>query len=210
MHSLQSSSGWGILAAPSKRARRQTDSLATLKWPHQHRTLFEKKGLLWTDLPRLSDDDLMCFPGLCELSEREIEVLRYVDVACFPEVEMRVIDVSRSIHRCRATRGFTPTVLPGSRLYLTNKCRLMHPAECLRVQNLDFSQDLLGNFDPSLLQSLAGNAFDAGCCLAVIISTCVALARGAARSAVGSPVAGIRSPSPDSDHDDDVGCLERQ
>lgn len=79
------------------------------------------------------------------------------------------------------------TILPKGQKYLSNKCRLLTGYESLMLQGLFWSHEqdtLLQSMDNDLLLSLAGNAFEASCCSAVLLACILVQAASANDCAV--------------------------
>lgn len=168
------------------------------KWPRLHADMYWSQGLRWEVAQSFSDQDLIVFPGLASLTQREVEVLELAGIKQFPEEPGRLIETSQKAGRATPRTGSSPAIIPRGRVYLTDKCRLMDPVEALRLQSLHFPEHVLRTTEPRVLQSLAGNAFEGGCCLATIVATCTALAHGAASRAA-------RAPSMEVDSDSESG-----
>jgi hypothetical protein len=80
----------------------------------------------------------------------------------------------------------------------------MHPYEALRCQGIYLPEATLNGFALALIQSLAGNAFDTGCCLAVLVATLALIATGAGPWLSGAgPVAEPCEDNGPSDDDDE-------
>ena len=75
------------------------------------------------------------------------------------------------------------SVVPGMRRYVTSRCRFLLGLEALRNQYIWYPSEVAGELyimPSKFLAGLAGNYFDGGCYSAVLLSTCVFLAQGAA------------------------------
>ena len=116
------------------------------------------------------------FPGLLEISARQCEVLHICN-ATFPSDEESSICLSQSGGRQKVHVGSFPTILPGGKQFLLHRCRLMHPWESLRLQGMFLPDVLLSAFSHNAIQQLAGNAFESGCCAAVLFVLQVVLSR---------------------------------
>eukprot|EP00974_Lingulodinium_polyedra_P003102 291898-Lingulodinium_polyedra.AAC.1 len=154
--------GW----LPHERKRPKTTATSACRpmWPQRHRALFQAQGLNWEDAHPLDQDSdvLHLFPGLAVLSDREREILTLAGIRQFPTAEEVSIEITQSAGRQRLHLEHCSTILPRGRQYLGKRCRLMHSHEALRCQGLYLADEVLCIFKPQLLQSLAGNAFEAG------------------------------------------------
>lgn len=159
-------------------------------WWKLHSEAFSKSGTSRADLPQFTDDDIAAFPYLGILTARQLEELHLQGVRDFPERIQRVLDISQCLSRSTPSLGHSPVVTPHAELYLSCRCRSIHPVEQFRLQGIYFPDEVLGGFrnDLQLLSSLAGNAFEVSCCVAVILSAWVAVSSGssAARALVSS------------------------
>lgn len=165
----------GIANTPLQKRRR----IAPLKWQGEHSQRFFDAGLSPNDIPKFDWQLLLEFPGLAQLSKREVEVLFLSGVRCFPEESPRFIELTMSISRCMVRADCVSAVTPKYRQFLTRQCRLVHAYESFALQGLEFERRILERFDCALLQSLAGNAFETGCCLATMVSSLVSMSYGA-------------------------------
>ena len=187
------------------KAKKKASSARTLqhkdkmKWHRSHERAFQRVGLNWAASLHISPDSIMLWPGLAQLYAREVEILQYHGINEFPEETLRTIQVSQSLGRCPPMLGVCPAIIPRGRVYVSTKCRLLHPVEALRVHSLEFPSDRLAQVKDAALQDLAGNAFEAGCCLASIVSTLACLASAScACGAIAAESAGSDSDSGDS------------
>ena len=93
----------------------------------------------------------------------------------------RLIDVAPSVDRKSigsVTAGKCSTVTASARFYVSSKCRFAVGQEALALQGLHFGdmQVRLEQMPQALLRNLAGNAFHAWCCAAVVHSSVELLA----------------------------------
>ena len=174
------SSGGIILPSVSKfgqrgkRSESSRQSVSDPKWHKKHEKAYEQAGKPWSLALRFSEYQLDCFPGLNALVDRQVEVLDMVGVVAFPEAFGRSVELKHNVERCRPAAEAS-CILPGGMQYLTHKCRMMHPFEALMLQGIDVSPHMVRQFKGSLVQSLAGNAFETSCCLATMLCTMVSL-----------------------------------
>ena len=167
------------------------------KWHALHKNMYNHLKRDWkNDAPSFDEETLLLYPGLSVLSTREIQVLELsAGIESFAAAGcLHAVDVSQSANRTRPMHNITPTVLPGGKVYLSDRCRVMHPIECMRAQGLHFPVAELCQFSECLLQNLAGNAFDVSSCLACIVATCVILAHGCSSGDRGEGTSDSSSP----------------
>ena len=108
-----------------------------LSWPEQHARLSLRTGhSQWWLSTHPSEETLTEYPGLRELSERELDVLATHRVQ-YPDVK-GTVDVHQSGARCSVRSHCSHIVTPGSRLYLKHRCRLMSPIESLLLQGIHY------------------------------------------------------------------------
>lgn len=132
------------------------------------------------------DDVQREYPGVKDLTKRSFDLLIMNGVK-FPETVRRIIDVSQSAGRARATMSdMLPCVTPKMAVYMTDRCRLITGQEALRSQGLSWGVErdarLMG-FTNELLLDLAGNAFHSGCCAAMLLSMFATVGVASARAA---------------------------
>jgi len=159
------------------------------KWPEKHYQEYKKRGLEseWCQSRAPDESTLLCFPGLCRLVERHFELLHLAGVTEFPESTCRTIEVSQMIGRDFPRAGQVATLTPTGMKYVTSRCRCLVGVEALRLQSLWFGEcesdrQQLDSMAEEVLLSLAGNAFEGSCCVALIFAACVFLSTGAART----------------------------
>jgi len=73
------------------------------------------------------------------------------------------------------SHGLSTCVTPNMRPWIAHRARLGHGLESLALQNIWFKADQMTDLlshPNSLLQDLAGNAFNGSCCMAVML-TCI-------------------------------------
>ena len=101
------------------------------------------------------------FPGLVELSVREMDVLCVKKIA-FPELRPLTVDVSQNSCRTIAKDGHLSIATPKMRQYLAHLGRLTHGLEAIHFQGIHYGSEhsRLRNYSTSQLQDLAGNAFE--------------------------------------------------
>jgi site-specific DNA-cytosine methylase len=127
---------------------------------------------------RVPDHEVIAqFPWLRKLSVRQFEMLHLKGVRCFPESLPRIIDVSQQLSFCYTSKDIMQCVTPEGIKYMTHKCRALMGVEALQLQGMYFPRDVTDKFSNDLLSSLAGNAFEASCCAAMIFSSLQVLAK---------------------------------
>ena len=194
---------------PTFPKRRRKLASGAVRWPPRHCDLFRARGLQW-DAPHVLDcepDMQQLCPGLADLTQREREVLTLAGVTNYPMTEEVSVEITQSAGRQRLHHEHCSTILPKGRQYLGRRCRLMHPYEALRCHGIYLPEATLSGFAPALIESLAGNAFDTGCCLAVLVATLALISTGAGPRLSGAgPVAEPcedNGPSDDDANDDE-------
>ena len=167
----------GACHCPSGPDDNKDSSKKLEKWPAQHQEYFVAKGLEAQPSTGPSDEMKQLWPGLYDLSRRELDVLRAYGIKDFPEDEPgRCINVQVSLGRQRLADA-SCCVTPSLRLYVTSKCRLLTGHESFALQGVHYGpqNDALLLYDNAFLQNLAGNAFQTLCCQSVLISIMIAL-----------------------------------
>ena len=124
-----------------------------------------------------------------ELSPRELDVALFdhvVRAEDLSEHQVRLLDVSQSIHRTPTGTDTFPTLTPGGRIVAfplpedDAQARLVRGLECLRLQGLDTNmltdveRSAAHTFSQKQLMSLAGNAFS-GPHVAIVMLICLSL-----------------------------------
>jgi site-specific DNA-cytosine methylase len=143
---------------------------AKTKWVGEHSSLLENvvDGVSMTlvNTNTISDELTAMYPGLLDLTARELDVLQMSKVA-FPERRKVTVELSQALMRTRVKHGQTATVTPKMRRYLAHRCRFAHGVEAMNLQCIRFGGGKrlakAHSFPPALLQDLAGNAFNALC-----------------------------------------------
>ena len=170
-------------------------------WPVRHEKAYHARGMDWTQALTFEEATVRRHPGLGRLSQREIEIIELNGVTEFPEREPRIVETSQSLGRyLKPMHGHCGTVFPKARLYLTHRCRLVAPAEMLRLQGIDVPREILLSTPDNVIANLAGNAFDTGCCMATMLVTCLLLSHCSSRRAASVPTS--LSVDEQADHDD--------
>lgn len=170
-------------------ARSATDDCLQQKWHSEQLAQAMQSGVQWWRRETLSCEVLACYPGLASLTDRELGILMLENTR-FPEASLSVIEVSQNSGASRGAdqrqrRDTTfHAVIPRTRQFLTTRCRVMTGLEALFVQNIRYPDDpnfeKVSRFPDSFLRDLAGNAFEAGSCLAAICVATVARSAGCA------------------------------
>ncbi len=150
------------------------------------------------------------FPGLKKLERRQLELLFLLGAAQLPDTRERVADISQNIGYTSLTDHY-PCITPKGAKFLSQRCRLTHGVECMRLQGIWL--DNLRDFDDELLRSLAGNAFETSCYAAVLWASLIFQSHmhflSKARSRIPPNIlleAAVRDPA--SDDDDIKGVWE--
>lgn len=169
-----------------ERRSNESEMRRPAKWRALHQQLFARSPFLKGAEPGKLNAGLMeLFPGLRVLTQRQIETLGIVGVTDFPTLDHHTVELKHNANRTRLSqRGFASCILPGGQQYLTHRCRLMMPVESLRLQGIYVERSVSSSFSPSLLQSLAGNAFEVNCCMATLLATFVWLSQHVPRKSV--------------------------
>jgi hypothetical protein len=150
--------GAGLFVPPNKRGRRGARSVEP-------------------GVGRFHASELQAFPGLHAISDRQVQLLELSGIREFPESLCRCLDLKHSVARLSKPTSIASCILPGGQQYLTSKCRFMHPLESLGLQGICVPSEVSSRFSLPFMQDLAGNAFEASCCLSVIFVTLTVLAR---------------------------------
>ena len=96
---------------------------------------------------QFSESDYATFPSLAGLTRREVWVAELYGVSTWPESQPSAVEVSQSVGRSRVTRGHTPCVCPGSRIYLPHLCRLTHQLENMWLQGIYYNDEVVMTFE---------------------------------------------------------------
>lgn len=166
-------------AIEKKKASADSDA-KNFKWPGKHFDECSASGKKWWDAKPLPPQLRKTFPWLQVASERELDVLRMMNVQ-FPEQECRLVCTQLSLDRARAaSTDESPCVVPRLRGWLTSKCRYLHPLESMRLQGIYLvgESEVAEAYDADFLQDLVGNAFHTGCCAAASIAMLFTIATG--------------------------------
>ena len=165
----------------------KTKSTKKTPWAVKHMKMFEEKGLDWLQPSPINEGLLKLYPGLKELTDREVDALQYNQVQ-YPEQNMRLIDVSQTLNFAKAETEKTGCSTPGMKKYITTVCRCMLGQESLNSQGIHYQekQHQLDQFSNRLLMDLAGNAFHTGCFASVLLATLVTLAMAPSSSSSAS------------------------
>jgi hypothetical protein len=108
----------------------------------------------------------------------------------------RLVEASMSMTRAFVSSTSIGCVFPRMNRWVTSKCRLLHPAEALRLQAINVPSNLLQNMSDATLADLAGNAFHGGCAMAAFFVQFVVCGIGLQRrSGMIPPTVG--APGPD-------------
>lgn len=149
------------------------------KWVQQHYEVALAQGLDWSKQFTFTDEDAEKFPALKELTLRMKDILGAKGVR-LSEEKLRVIELSQSMGRGFERENSVGCCTPKWRPWLTTQNRFVVGHEALYLQGISYSdkpgghEDLL-EFDSSFLTDLAGNAFHAGQCSAMIVAMFCAL-----------------------------------
>ena len=117
-------------------------------------------------------------PYLKCFTARKRQLLRQHCIREFPESTCRVVDISQNFKFGRVVQEIVPCITPKGEKYLSHLCRPILGLESLRLQGFwPSNSELLGSFKETLLQNLAGNAFETSCFAAALWCTMWTLAR---------------------------------
>jgi len=150
------------------------------KWPEQHISRMIERGSFveWGTYGPSNDPDLhKIFPHIALLTSRELDILACNQVT-FPEWPMKIIDISQSVSWTACNCEGAPCVTPHGRLWNTGRCRLLLGLEKLRLQGIYMPRSQLSAFPDNLLGDLAGDAFCASVCYAVLVALFVVSGEG--------------------------------
>lgn len=149
------------------------------RWPDLHEALYKKdtRDIWWPEALVFTPEDKRDWPGLAALGPRQVEMLELKEINQFPEPEARTLELKHNVSRGTKPGHEATTILPGGMQYLTHKCRFMVPEESLMLQGIHAPASLLAQFEPRLLQDLAGNAFETSCCMGTLVTGITMLAK---------------------------------
>lgn len=165
------------------------------KWVSCHDAWCSNKGKNWFDIPgAFTPEQYELFPGLRELSDREVDVLNCRGIV-IPSATPSVVDVSQSLSRTREVVGGSGCVTPGMRCVLTHRGRLALGMEAMALQGIHYGDrhHRLRTWPNADLMDLAGNAFNVHCAFgsflvaSTLLARCVSAMRTATES-VPSPL----------------------
>ena len=184
-----------------KRTKRAVGS-RDVRWPEQNAQLLAARGVDWWVSSIPDPSVLAVWPCLRLLTYRQFDTLRLEGMG-FPDPAGRLIDLSQGGSRARARpRTSSCIVTPGGSIYVGSRCRLLHPLEELHMQSIHYCDKEvdLGKSPPSLLSSLAGNAWECTCAAAMITvqETLLAVLEGGTLWPPGQQAAADKLPRPPS------------
>ena len=126
-----------------------------------------------------TDDVLEMFPGLLDLTDRELSLLAAhgVSVTSCDALRKRAkqtINTTQGCERASSSRdGESTIVTPRGNVFLQHRVRKAHGLEALLLQGLHYGPSqhrLVDTFASADLHRLAGNAFNGYCCAAVVLA----------------------------------------
>lgn len=131
-------------------------------WPGQHVKYCEEHDIKWWEARGPPEDIKAVFPGLYDLTQRELEVISLKKIR-FPERAPGSVDVSQGLSRAYVTRDKLGCASPSMKNYLLHRCRISLGLECMQFQGLHYGDKHpeLRSFSGALLQDIGGNAFEA-------------------------------------------------
>ena len=178
LRSEGSYSGAAVLTGTVPSQRSRPPPAESPLWVKRHLRIFDDAGRgAELELAREPPEDVMrAWPGLYELSDREWGILKFEGVENFPERPGRAINVAPQLGRHSALTDRVACISTKTRLFLTGRCRLALGSECLQLQGIHFEEAIATQFSNTLLQDLAGNAFQTMCCTACVLSILMTLA----------------------------------
>ena len=137
-------------------------------WPMKHAEIAAAQGKDWTQLEEPTQELIMLYPGILQLSSAEISLLQLHDVK-YPETESRSIDVSQSAGRGHMKTNAISCVKPKWKNWVTDRCRLTTGVESFHLQGIHFGNEhhKLNTYPDSFLTELSGNAFEVSDCQAM-------------------------------------------
>ena len=153
----------------------RSKAMRTCLWPEAHAKQCDRLGLpLWKPL-HPSAADFSAFPGLQQLTDREVDLVRNILCMEFPD-RPGAVDISQSAGRVLNKASSESTVVtPNGRLYLRHRCRLACGVEALMLQGIHMgaAMDQVFRWPSEKLKDLAGNAFQSWCCGAMLLTSLV-------------------------------------
>ena len=154
----------------SKRARQfkggGTPRAMTDESIHTHQDQFKKRKIKPKEF---TDVDYMIYPGIAEMTTRELWVAQLAGVQDWPEQAASAVELSQSLGRQKIASGMSPCVLPKGRIYFPHLCRLQLPIESMMLQGIYYDADIVTSFPDKEIADLAGNAFETTSCLACMV-----------------------------------------
>ena len=141
-----------------------------------------KEGREWPNIFQYSDADATQYPALQQLTPRMSDILAAREVS-LSEKKPRILELSQNLSRggvVRVSEDWIGCVVPKMRPWLTSQNRFLTGHECLRLQGISYSDGAEGHedlllFESTFLTDLAGNAFHAGQCAAMLVAMWTAL-----------------------------------
>ena len=138
--------------------------------------------------------------------------------AQFPEAEPLLTGLDQS--HATVHLGYSQTITTHTILWIGHKCRIMKGKEKLALQGIWVEDAWVDEFGDALLSDLAGNAFNAGSCVVVVLLSIIGLAlaslgvsddctaRAAAPTGSLKRFKRLASFAPEIDSDSDCGDLQ--
>jgi site-specific DNA-cytosine methylase len=160
-----------LQALPWKSA--SNEAAASSKWPKAHVDAFHNKGIPWWERHDFEGKEMQSvFPGLRELSARELDSLAFAKIE-LPDSHCRLLNVGQGLGRQPLSTEHLKCVTPRMKQLITNQCRCMEGFEAFSFQAIHYgpAHERLREFTSAELMDLAGNAFHGGCFLAVVLAT---------------------------------------
>ena len=153
---------------PGKSNVNKRPSAKSAKWVQQHMEAAARQGRPWWQSSRLSREECASrAPGLLLFSKRENDILDMHGITQFPEPTTRTLEVSQGYVRTQIVDNCFACITPHGRPYITSRCRAALGLEKLRVQGLWLEDETaIRRISDNMLSDLAGNAFEACCCMA--------------------------------------------
>ena len=115
------------------------------------------------------------YPEHRSLSDRELGMLDSLRVQ-FPDSRKLAVELTQSKPGI-APLGYTPLMLPRSKIYLCWRGRCLRGAEAMALQGIFLEKAVARTYKSSFLQNLAGNAFPTPCVLAMSIMQLAVLSK---------------------------------
>ena len=147
------------------------------------------------------------YPVLGTLTQRQLELIHLKGIRQLPDHEFRVLDLSQNLNFAQVSSNKIPCVTPDGQKFLTQRVRFLTGVESLRLMGIYVDErKLQRRFSSSLVQDLAGNAYETSSCAANMVCNMVFLAHNFVCQKSSSEVlATVGEVAPKHQDDDDNG-----